>query len=112
MRIALLIFGNYLAWVKTLQTGELLGEGMQALVHLLMSVSQKTDPSKVLQALKQKVSRELHHKGMKSNPAELRAGFSESTADEAAFWQRRFHDFNVWSEEKLAERLKYMHATR
>jgi hypothetical protein len=26
------------------------------------------------------------------------------------FWQRRFYDFNVWSEKKLREKLQYMHA--
>ncbi len=26
-----------------------------------------------------------------------------------AFWQRRFYDFNVWSEKKLKEKLNYMH---
>ncbi|MGC1365751.1 MAG: hypothetical protein WA829_08655, partial [Candidatus Acidiferrum sp.] len=25
-------------------------------------------------------------------------------------WQRRFYDFNVWSEKKLKEKLEYMHA--
>jgi putative transposase len=25
------------------------------------------------------------------------------------FWQRRFYDFNVWSDKKLRERLDYMH---
>jgi putative transposase len=27
-----------------------------------------------------------------------------------AFWQRRFYDFNVWSEKKMREKLKYMYA--
>jgi len=27
-----------------------------------------------------------------------------------AFWQRRFYDFNVWSEKKVKEKLEYMHA--
>jgi putative transposase len=26
-----------------------------------------------------------------------------------AFWQRRYYDFNVFSEEKRIERLRYMH---
>ena len=31
-------------------------------------------------------------------------------AEEAhAFWQRRFYDFNLWSEKKLGEKLIYMH---
>jgi len=25
------------------------------------------------------------------------------------FWQRRYYDFNVWSEEKRVEKLRYMH---
>ena len=25
------------------------------------------------------------------------------------FWHKRFYDFNVYSEEKFAEKLKYMH---
>ena len=35
----------------------------------------------------------------------------EGSGDEGAhFWQRRFYDFNVWSEKKLKEKLEYMHA--
>ncbi|MHB8541988.1 MAG: hypothetical protein ACYDCD_13775, partial [Candidatus Acidiferrales bacterium] len=26
------------------------------------------------------------------------------------FWQKRFHDFNVWSRKKTIEKLRYMHA--
>jgi len=26
-----------------------------------------------------------------------------------AFWQRRFYDFNLWSEKKFKEKLHYMH---
>lgn len=29
--------------------------------------------------------------------------------DEAQFWQRRFYDFNVWTEDKRIEKLRYMH---
>jgi len=25
------------------------------------------------------------------------------------FWQRRFHDFNVWNHKKKIEKLRYMH---
>src|ERR1700674_3337562 len=27
----------------------------------------------------------------------------------APFWQTRFHDFNVWTEKKRVEKLRYMH---
>ena len=44
-----------------------------------------------MQALKQSVSRTLA----------LRAP--------EPFWQARYYDFNVWSEEKRAEKLRYIH---
>jgi hypothetical protein len=30
-------------------------------------------------------------------------------ADQARVWQKRFYDFNVWSERKRIEKLRYMH---
>jgi hypothetical protein len=36
--------------------------------------------------------------------------FAEAQTEEAHFWQRRFYDFNVWSEKKFKEKLEYMHA--
>jgi putative transposase len=74
-------------------------------VHLLMSEPKTANPSKVLQVLKQKVSSALHRKPTKSS-SEL--GGSE--AHELHFWQRRFYDFNVWSSDKVREKLEYMHA--
>jgi len=45
--------------------------------------------------------------------ASLRAGFSQRTGDMGHavnhFWQRRFYDFNFWSQTKEVEKLKYMH---
>ncbi len=61
-------------------------------VHLLLSEPAKGNPSKVLQVLKQKVSLALGGK-----------------TKGAAFWQRRFYDFNVWSAKKVNEKLEYMH---
>lgn len=74
-------------------------------VHLLMSEPEKGNPSKALQALKQKVSRSLWNKP-KANPKQMKLLDVEG---EPAFWQRRFYDFNVWSEKKLKEKLLYMH---
>ena len=73
-------------------------------VHLLLSEPESIDPSKVLQVLKQKVSRELHELAQTSK------GFSSEKADMDVFWQRRFYDFNVWSAQKVKEKLAYMHA--
>ncbi len=79
-------------------------------VHLLVSEPKKGTPSKVLQVLKQKVSRALRRRGRKAVPGQLSLPFSRTATDAAAFWQRRFYDFNVWSADKLREKLEYMHA--
>jgi putative transposase len=79
-------------------------------VHLLLSEPKKGTPSKVLQVLKQKVSRSLRGKEKKSIRGQLSLPFSRVVTEEGAFWQRRFYDFNVWSEKKLREKLEYMHA--
>ncbi len=62
-------------------------------VHLLISEPQIGDPSIVVQAVKLGFTQRWRTTG----------GVSEQ------FWQRRFYDFNVWSEPKEAEKLKYMH---
>jgi putative transposase len=62
-------------------------------VHLLISEPQIGDPSKVIQAIKLSVSRRLAIGHEFSGP----------------FWQRRFYDFNLWSQPKEVEKLKYMH---
>ena len=79
-------------------------------VHLLLSEPRKGTPSKVLQVLKQKVSRALRGRGKKPMPGQLSLPFCRTAADAEAFWQRRFYDFNVWSEKKVKEKLEYMHA--
>lgn len=60
-------------------------------VHLLVSEPQGSTLAVVLQVLKQQTSRKLKR------------------PDEAQFWQRRYYDFNVHSEEKTVEKLRYMH---
>ena len=79
-------------------------------VHLLMSEPKKITPSKVLQVLKQKVSRALRAKAKKCVPGQLSLKFPREAAEPAAFWQRRFYDFNVYSRKKVREKLEYMHA--
>ena len=78
-------------------------------VHLLISEPQKANPSKVLQVLKQKVSRTLR-RGRRSYKGQLSLPFREAPVDVEHFWQRRFYDFNVWSAKKVKEKLEYMHA--
>jgi putative transposase len=61
-------------------------------VHLLVSEPERGDLAVILQMLKQIVAR-------KRNP---QAGVE-------VFWQRRCYDFNVWSERKFKEKLRYIH---
>ncbi len=61
-------------------------------VHLLISEPDRGNLSVAIQMLKQNVARKL------KKPA---AG--------GAFWQARYYDFNVWSERKRIEKLRYMH---
>ena len=60
-------------------------------VHLLLGEPLVSSLSVVLQVLKQRTSRKLKKKG------------------DARFWQRRYYDFNVRSESKTVEKLRYMH---
>ncbi len=77
-------------------------------VHLLISEPPKGNPSKVLQVLKQKVSRSLHGK-RGSSGRQLELVFASEESEPSPFWQRRFYDFNVRSEKKLVQKLDYMH---
>jgi putative transposase len=60
-------------------------------VHLLLTEPESSPLATALQALKQSVSRTLS----------LRAP--------EPFWQARYFDFNVWSEAKRIEKLRYLH---
>jgi len=60
-------------------------------IHLLVTEPEAAPLSTALQALKQSVSRTLA----------LRAP--------EPFWQARYYDFNVWSEKKRVEKLRYIH---
>jgi putative transposase len=61
-------------------------------VHLLMSEPERTELAVAIQMLKQIVGHELRH----LNPGK-------------PFWQARYYDFNVWTERKLMEKLRYIH---
>jgi len=59
-------------------------------VHLLLNEPESRRLSTVIQSLKQTVARVLGFEGVH-------------------FWQRRYYDFNVWSERKRVEKLRYIH---
>jgi putative transposase len=79
-------------------------------VHLLLSEPAGSNPSVALQVLKQQVSRSLRKSRRGAPEGQLRLKFAEAQLEEKHFWQRRFYDFNVWSEKKFQEKLAYMHA--
>jgi putative transposase len=64
---------------------------MPAHVHLLVSEPERGALSLALQMLKQNVARELR------------------LPEGSPFWQPRYYDFNVWSEAKRVEKLRYIH---
>ena len=70
-------------------------------VHLLISEPQIANPSTVVQAVKLGFTQRW-------SKAPLLAKDARNGAPRQ-FWQRRFYDFNVWSEAKQIEKLKYMH---
>ncbi len=60
-------------------------------VHLLLNEPERNTFAQAIKSLKQGVARRLA----------LRAKDS--------FWQARYYDFNVWSERKFVEKLRYIH---
>jgi putative transposase len=78
-------------------------------VHLLISEPAKGTPSTVMQVLKQRVSRRLRARKRRAPQTQLQFAFVEGEFIPRQFWQRRFHDFNVWSHKKKIEKLEYMH---
>lgn len=60
--------------------------------HLLISEPDFTDPSVVMKVLKQRFPRYVAKK-----------------SDESRIWQKRFYDFNVLSERKRLQKLRYIH---
>src|SRR5258708_10670642 len=79
-------------------------------VHLLTSEPKRGTPSKVMQMLKQRVSRKMRMKGRARPKGQLSLRFPEFVAEVPQFWQPRFYDFNVYSQEKRKEKLEYMYA--
>jgi putative transposase len=60
-------------------------------VHLLITEPDRAPLALALQMLKQNVARQLRE------------------PEGGSFWQARYYDFNVWSEAKRVEKLRYIH---
>ena len=78
-------------------------------LHLLISESGSAYPATVVQVFKQRVSRRLRGK-KRSAGKQLSLRFPQDGAELRRFWQRRYHDFNVYNKAKLQEKLYYIHA--
>jgi putative transposase len=79
-------------------------------VHLLISEPKEGTPSTVLRALKLRVARKLRKRRKTAWAGQLRLPFGKAEESPRAFWQARFHDFNVYRPGKKKEKLNYMHA--
>ena len=75
-------------------------------IHLLLSEPEVGTPSTVMQVLKQRTAHALLPKTKGRDPCQIEL-FRETPAL-APFWQRRFYDFNVWTNRKRVEKLRYM----
>ena len=78
-------------------------------VHLLITEPPNSTPSRFLQVLKQRVSRELRKRRQKRAEGQLSLYFDSRPVALPHFWQPRFHDFNVWSRQKQNEKIHYIH---
>ena len=72
-------------------------------VHLLIGMPAEVDPSRVIKVLKQRSAR-LFLRRRRQAQAPL---FGDAPLRH--FWQKRFYDFNVYSDAKRVEKLRYMH---
>ncbi|MFZ0295580.1 MAG: transposase [Candidatus Sulfotelmatobacter sp.] len=87
-------------------------------VHLLVSEPQRATLSTAIQALKLGVVRSLvisDEAVMAANPMSRKNSETWGTPSVGGskqsnrFWQARFYDFNVWTEKKRIEKLRYIH---
>jgi putative transposase len=82
-------------------------------VHLLVSEPQRATLSTAIQALKLGVIRSLECES--ANPMSRKTSQTWGTPGAGTskksnrFWQARFYDFNVWTEMKRIEKLRYIH---
>jgi putative transposase len=73
--------------------------------HLLMSEPQLGDPSTAMQSVKQRFAQRVMPRRRQRNPAPR----SLREPQPMPVWQPRFYDFNVWTERRRIEKLRYMH---
>ena len=72
--------------------------------HLLITEPEIGDPSLVMKVVKERFTRQLNRR---RKPPSAQTALWDSTLD--SVWQKRFYDFNVYSERKRIEKLRYIH---
>jgi len=73
-------------------------------IHLLISEPERGTPSIIMQVVKQRFARRALRRRRRHAAAQ-----AELWPEQPHVWQRRFYDFNVWSQRKKVEKLRYMH---
>ena len=71
--------------------------------HLLMSEPQLGTPSTAMQSVKQRYAQRVLPRRRQCHPTQ------GPPCKPLPIWQPRFYDFNVWTEQKRIEKLRYMH---
>ena len=75
-------------------------------IHLLIGEPQVKTPSTVMQALKLGFARRVLAQARRGRNPTQAVLFDHLPQH---IWQKRFYDFNVWTEHKRIEKLRYMH---
>jgi len=73
--------------------------------HWLITEPEQGDPSVVMKVVKQRFARRFNQ--TRRRPVAAQMALWDSHPERV--WQKRFYDFNVWSERKHIEKLRYMH---
>lgn len=75
-------------------------------IHLLIGEPDRSNPSRVMQAIKQGFARRVL-KTLRRRRVATQAELFTVAAEHV--WQKRFYDFNVFTARKRIEKLRYMH---
>jgi putative transposase len=87
--------------------------------HLLVTEPQVGTPSTAMQSVKHRFAQRVVPRRRQRVPRSLPplqgagedfgTGREDSSSEPLPTWQPRFYDFNVWTEHKRTEKLRYMH---
>lgn len=75
--------------------------------HILISEPQQGNPSVIVQVLKQRFARTVLGE-LRRQQRDQKSLCETKEEQNIRIWQRRFYDFNVWTERKRIEKLRYM----